>query len=172
MMFKRADTAILGKIPYMFANLNLKDVIQFMEKEHFLLLLPLGSTEPHGPHCPLSTDISISSEACLRAAQTLHSRNCEAYVLPPMSYSIAKSAEHFSGCISISKEMDSYLISDVALSLINQGIEKICIFNSHFDPWHISAIYDAMDMVNLKTGMNLLFTDITKKIFGTAHSSV
>ena len=155
--------AILKTTPYMFANLNWKDIEQLMKKERFLLLLPLGSTEPHGPHCPLSTDITISSEVCLRVAQKLHNLDCEAYVLPPLAYSIAKPAESFPGCISISKETDSSLISEVALSFIHQGIEKICLFNSHFDPLHISAIYDAIDLVNLKTGVNLLFTDITQK---------
>ena len=31
-------------------------------------LLPLGATEPHGPHAPLSTDTLISVGICERAA--------------------------------------------------------------------------------------------------------
>jgi len=154
---------VLKTIPYMFANLNWKDVEQLIKKANFILLLPLGSTEPHGPHCPLSTDITISSEVCLRAAQKLHRMGSKAYVLPPLAYSISKALEDFPGCISISKKTESRLIAEISLSLINQCVKKICLFNSHFDPPHVSAIYDAMKEVLKKTGVNLLFTDITKK---------
>ncbi|MBZ0235106.1 MAG: creatininase family protein, partial [Deltaproteobacteria bacterium] len=30
-------------------------------------LVPVGSTEPHGPHLPLATDAIISEAACARA---------------------------------------------------------------------------------------------------------
>ena len=33
-----------------------------------VLLFPVGSTEPHGPHSPLSTDPVISMGMCRRAA--------------------------------------------------------------------------------------------------------
>jgi creatinine amidohydrolase len=34
-------------------------------------LVPIGSTEPHGPHLALATDVVISEAACARAADRL-----------------------------------------------------------------------------------------------------
>lgn len=57
------------KSKYLFANLNWKDLAASQQKGNLVLLLPIGSTESHGPHAPLSTDALISSEVCLRSAR-------------------------------------------------------------------------------------------------------
>ena len=43
-------------------------------KRGVIALLPVGSTEPHGPHLGLGTDVVISAAACLRAAELLERR--------------------------------------------------------------------------------------------------
>src|SRR5260370_40296791 len=52
-----------------------------------LVLVPTGSTEQHGPHSPLSTDVIIPTEGCRRVAHRVH-----ALVAPPVNYGI--SARH------------------------------------------------------------------------------
>ena len=64
----------------MYGNLNWKDIEELKQKENFVLLLPIGSTESHGPHCPVATDTIIAVETCLRAAQKLHEKGYKAYV--------------------------------------------------------------------------------------------
>src|SRR2546427_12942814 len=49
-----------------------------------LVLVPTGSTEQHGPHSPLSTDVIIPTEVCRRVAERVH-----ALVAPPVNYGIA-----------------------------------------------------------------------------------
>ena len=155
--------AAYGTSPYMYANLNWKDLERLKETERFVLLLPIGSTEPHGPHCPLATDTIISLETCLRAAQKLHTIGYEAFVLPPLSYAVTEVTRSFPVSISISPETDSAMIYEVCVSLINHGMPRICLFNSHFEPAHIRAIYDAVKKVLEKTGVNLLFIDIGRR---------
>ena len=48
-------------------------------------LVPIGSTEPHGPHLALATDIVLSEEACRRAARELAARGIWSLVAPSIS---------------------------------------------------------------------------------------
>lgn len=155
--------AILKTIPYMYANLNYKDLEQIMKRGKLVMLLPIGSTDPHGPHCPLSTDAVIATESCLRAAQKLHAVGYDAYVLPTISYDFTWAARKFLGTIRISPETDRQLITDILLCLVEQGLSKICVFNAQYEPGHISNIYAAIKKVHEKTGVTLAFTDITRR---------
>src|SRR5258705_2123967 len=39
------------------------------DKKPVVALVPVGSTEPHGPHLGLGTDVVISAAACVRATE-------------------------------------------------------------------------------------------------------
>ena len=45
-----------------------------------VVLLPLGSVEPHGPHLPLATDRLLSEINALRAAKSLRDHQVAAWV--------------------------------------------------------------------------------------------
>ena len=59
--------------------------------------MPLGSTEQHGPHLPLSTDTDIAVALCQRLAAA----RGDVLVAPPLAY--GSSGEHagFAGTLSI-----------------------------------------------------------------------
>ncbi len=158
---------ILHTTPYMYANLNYKDLEQILAKGKLVLLLPFGSTDPHGPHCPLSTDATIATESCLRAAQKLHVVGYDAYVLPTLSYNFTWATRKFLGTIRISQETDLRLITDILLCLVEQGMTKICVFNAQYQPEHIANIYAAIKEVHEKTGVTLVFTDITRRRYSS-----
>jgi creatinine amidohydrolase len=65
-----------------------------------LLLVPLGSTEQHGPHLPLGTDTAIAGAIC----RGLAARLASALVAPALPY--GSSGEHagFPGTLSIGQE--------------------------------------------------------------------
>jgi creatinine amidohydrolase len=155
--------AILKTMPYMFSNLSYRDLEEIFKKGRLVLLFPLGSTDPHGPHCPLSTDAIIATESCLRAAQKLWAMEYDAYVLPPLAYTFTWAARKFLGTIRISQETDRRIITDILLCLVEQGMTKICVFNAQYQPEHISNIYAALKDVYEKTGATLAFTDITRR---------
>ena len=62
-----------------------------------LLAVPLGSTEQHGPHLPLSTDTDIAQALCQRLA----SARSDVVIAPALAY--GSSGEHagFAGTLSI-----------------------------------------------------------------------
>jgi len=159
--------ALLKTLPYMFGNLNWEDLADMEERQKVVLLLPIGSTEAHGPHAPLSTDTTISLEVCLMSAEKLARRNHRAFVLPSLSYAVTECASQFPGTVSISPEADTRLISDICLSLVGAGFKKICIFNSHFEPAHVQCIYEAVEKVKEISGVAVAFTDITRKKYSS-----
>jgi creatinine amidohydrolase len=159
--------AILESLPYMFANLKWEDLADMKERQKVILLFPLGSTEAHGPHAPLSTDATISLEVCLMSAKKLEKKKYRAFVLPPLSYAVTECASQFPGTISISPEVDTRLISDICLSLVGGDFKKICIFNSHFEPTHVQCIYEAIDRVKEMSGVVVAFTDITRRKYAS-----
>jgi creatinine amidohydrolase len=65
-----------------------------------LLVLPLGSTEQHGPHLPLDTDTVIASHL----AGALHEHFPQLGLAPPMSYGASGEHRDFPGTLSIGTE--------------------------------------------------------------------
>lgn len=59
------------------------EVEQFLEKNH-TVIVPTGSTEQHGPHLALATDVLIPQEVARRVASKLG-----AVVAPPISYALS-----------------------------------------------------------------------------------
>ncbi|GLZ05654.1 mycofactocin system creatininase family protein [Actinomadura sp. NBRC 104412] len=67
-----------------------------------LVLLPVGSTEQHGPHLPLSTDTVIAQAVAERAAGILRGRTAgQVLVAPAMPYGASGEHAGFPGTISI-----------------------------------------------------------------------
>ena len=124
-----------------------------------VVILPVGSTEAHGPHLPLATDVIISEEMARRAASKLVAREIDTLVLPPIAYSVTEFSSDFPGTISIKKATAVALISDVCISLYGQGARLVVIANSHLEPDHIAAIDDAIALVKKETGHAIAFPD-------------
>jgi creatinine amidohydrolase len=122
-------------------------------------ILPVGSTEAHGPHLPLATDVIISEEMSRRAAEKLGSHGIEALVLPALVYSVTDFSSEFAGTISIKRETAAALIRDVCVSLYAQGVRLVAIANSHLEPEHIASIDDAINMVKNDIGRSVAFHD-------------
>lgn len=142
---------------YMFAGLNWKDLDELKQDEKFVLLFPIGSTESHGPHCPIGTDSIIAESVSLLTAQKLDSMGYCAFVLPVLSYTVTECARNFPGTVSISEETETALIANVCLNLIAHGMTKICIVNNHGEPGNVRAIYEAVQQVRDQTGVDIIF---------------
>jgi hypothetical protein len=58
------------KSHYLFANLSWKDLAALQQKGNLVLLLPMGSTESHGPHAPFPR-MRLSHRKCVSDRQDL-----------------------------------------------------------------------------------------------------
>lgn len=90
-----------------------------------LLAVPLGATEQHGPHLPLSTDTVIAVELCRRLAE----RVTDVVVAPPVPY--GSSGEHagFAGTLSIGRAMLTGLVVELVRSA--DDFAGVVLVNGH-----------------------------------------
>ncbi len=132
-----------------------------------VILLPVGSTEAHGPHLPLATDVIISEEMSRRAAARLQSQAISAFVLPALAYSVTDFSSDFAGTISIRKATATALIRDICVALYRQGAQLIVIANSHLEPEHVASINDAIEQVKQETGRAVAFPDKRRRRWAT-----
>jgi creatinine amidohydrolase len=91
-----------------------------------LAILPVGSTEIHGPHMPTGTDSMIVYKAAELAAE-----KADAVVLPPFSYTYVAENRHFPGTISLTAKTLLSLLEEVCDGIARNGFRKILILNGH-----------------------------------------
>ena len=101
---------------------------QLEGREGAVHLLPLGSTEPHGPHAPLQTDTLISVGICRRAAERLRGE-LDVLVLPAVPYGVTRYGADFPGAVSISEDTLRSLVTEICT-----GLERVVLVNSHLEP--------------------------------------
>lgn len=91
-----------------------------------ILAVPVGSTEQHGPHLPLSTDTDIAVELCRRLAE----RRPDVLVAPAIPY--GSSGEHagFPGTLSIGQAALELLIVELCRSA-TATFDRIVLVNGH-----------------------------------------
>lgn len=113
-------------------------------KRAVVALVPIGSTEPHGPHLGLGTDVVISAAACVRATQLLEQRGpLVGVIAPAISYGVTECAAGFPGAVSIPSAVLTAYIAAVCDGLLAQGLRHVCLVNNHLEPAHDRAVRDA-----------------------------
>ena len=91
-------------------------------------LIPVGSTEQHGPHLPTKTDAFIAYEICKSTAQEIPE---DALVMPPVNYGYNEHHLDFPATIHIDHETLIRFVIDIGKSLAHHGFKKIVIVNEH-----------------------------------------
>ncbi|HEU0035291.1 MAG TPA: creatininase family protein [Kofleriaceae bacterium] len=110
-------------------------------KRAVVALVPIGSTEPHGPHLGLGTDVVISAAACVKACELLDKRGpLVAVVAPAISYGVTDCATGFPGAVSIPPDVLTAYVAAIADGLVAQGLRHVCLVNNHLEPAHDAAI--------------------------------
>lgn len=84
-------------------NSTTKELQQRLSAAKPTLLIPLGSTEQHGPHLPLDTDTRIATSIAEAVATDLAANNADhSYlVAPAIAYGAAGEHQDFPGTVSI-----------------------------------------------------------------------
>jgi creatinine amidohydrolase len=126
-------------------------------------ILPVGSTEAHGPHLPLDTDVTIALGMARRAAARLSAAGRACVVLPPVAYSVTDFAGPFAGTLSVRAETAVALLSDVLGAAVARGFRPVAVANAHLEPAHIETIREAVALVESRTGTRVAFPDVTRR---------
>ncbi len=102
------------------------------EAEHMLesskgtIIIPVGSTEQHGPHLPLGTDTMVANTLAEDAA-----RQTGIPVAPPLWFGWSPHHMVLPGTITIRPEILVEMAYDIMSSLHRHGFSKIILLNGH-----------------------------------------
>lgn len=106
-------------------------VREYLEGGGRTVIVPVGSTEDHGDHGPLWTDVYIPLEVARRAAPEL-----DALVGPPIPFGIAHDHRGAHGLVHLRVDTFLELVRDVCLSLADVGFRRIVLLNGHYCNTH------------------------------------
>jgi len=95
-------------------------------KETDVALIPVGSTEQHGPHNPLGTDHLVAA-ALSRAV----GEKTGVLVLPVIPVGVSDHHKQFPGTLWVPPSVFRNYVKAVALAVASHGIQKILIINGH-----------------------------------------
>lgn len=93
-----------------------------------VVILPIGSTEQHGHHLPVGTDIHLAEAVALEAAARA---GVPVRVLPPVWVSLAEHHMDRPGSLTLDFATFEALIAGIATSLDRQGVARLLLLNSH-----------------------------------------
>lgn len=94
-----------------------------------VVIVPVGSVEQHGPHCPLDVDISIPWQLAIRTAAALD--DVPVLVAPPVSFGFTHYNMGEIGTITLGLETFIAVLCDVSRSIWANGFRRIVLLNGH-----------------------------------------
>lgn len=114
--------------PVIWERMTWRNLQELRNKGDELVVIPVGATEQHGPHLPVSTDSAIATAVCAYA-----SAKTQVPVLPTLSYGVSIGhTERWPGTVSLMHETLALSVREMASWLVKQGWRRIMLVNSHF----------------------------------------
>lgn len=112
----------------MWTHLSTTDFLG-IDREKYLVLLPFGSTEQHGPQLPVGTDCFLVEEVMRRLEP--HVADLDVLRLPTLW--CTKSNEHsaFAGSLYLQAETIMAMVHDLAGAVSRSGFQKLVLLNWH-----------------------------------------
>jgi creatinine amidohydrolase len=95
------------------------------------VLIPIGSTEQHGPHMPLDTDCFIARALAARAADLAEEQGVSVLVAPTLNVTLSWYHMQFPGSMRLSTTTFLKVFREVCDSLVHHGFENLVAVNGH-----------------------------------------
>jgi mycofactocin system creatininase family protein len=95
-----------------------------------ILLVPVGSTEQHGPHLPLGMDTVIAEAVARRAADVMREAGVDVLTAPALAYGSSGEHQHFAGTVSIGLDALQHLLVELVRSAASWGGQCVLV-NGH-----------------------------------------
>jgi creatinine amidohydrolase len=95
-------------------------------------VVPVGSTEQHGPHAPLGTD-TVTATAVAEAAVEVYEREYDESVVlaPAIPVGVAEEHREFAGTLWVSPDAFRAYVRETTASLASHGVDAIVLANGH-----------------------------------------
>ncbi|MFC7404739.1 mycofactocin biosynthesis peptidyl-dipeptidase MftE [Georgenia alba] len=95
-----------------------------------VVLLPVGSTEQHGPHLPLDTDTVVAEAVATALAKRAGATGIDVVVAPPIAYGSSGEHEAFPGTVSIGREALEHVLVEYGRSVCGWAA-RLVLVNGH-----------------------------------------
>ncbi|MDO8123391.1 MAG: creatininase family protein [Candidatus Hermodarchaeota archaeon] len=131
---------------YMLAKMTWPEVEERL-KESDIAIVPVGSTEQHGPALPLDNDHFAATQFAKMVAEKLWD-NVKVVVTPPIAFGYSPHHMGFKGTITLRESTLADVIVDICTSLAIHGFKKIVLINGHGG--NATAIGNALHLLHEK----------------------
>jgi len=112
-------------MPRWMQEMKWQEVEEYLKRDD-VVLIPVGSTEQHGPHLPLMTD---TAEAI--AVVEGVSDSTGVLIAPPLWYGWSPGHMAFPGSFSLRAETLANVVKDIVCSLVYTGFKRIVVVAGH-----------------------------------------
>jgi creatinine amidohydrolase len=125
------------------ADMTWMEFARRVREDDPIVFLPIGATEQHGPHLPLSTDVILPESIALRVAERLGG-----IVAPSLAYGYKSQPKtgggnHFPGTLSLNAATLVALMRDIINELARHHVRRIVLFDGHMEnQWFITEAAD------------------------------
>ncbi len=99
--------------------------------EGAVAVLPVGSTEQHGPHLPLDNDHYTAFRLAVEAAKHAWEKGFKVLVLPPIPYGLSEHWMNNPGTVTLSPRTFIDMVVEVMRSVVSHGFKRIVVLNGH-----------------------------------------
>jgi creatinine amidohydrolase len=101
-----------------------------LAERNAIVIVPIGSTEQHGPHLPTQVDTRLVTEVAQRAARVMSSRH-PTLVTPTIPYGMSEHHMSLNGTITLDYATMAGMLGCVCHSILRDGFKRIFILNGH-----------------------------------------
>jgi creatinine amidohydrolase len=91
-----------------------------------VVLIPVGTVEQQGPHCPLGADYFVAEYFARQVAEATRS-----IIVPGIPYGYSEAFQGFCGTIWLKPSTLQAVVKDVCESLLSHGFDHLVIVNNH-----------------------------------------
>lgn len=96
-----------------------------------VVVLPLGSTEPHGPHLPMGTDCFQVTRLCQLAVAGANERDACALLYPTLPITNNVNFREFPFALRVGVRTLMQMLIDIVTQCREDGIRKVVFVNGH-----------------------------------------
>jgi creatinine amidohydrolase len=106
------------------------EAFSHLDRSRLIAVLPVGATEQHGPHLPMSTD-TATIDGMVRATIPHLPGDLPVLFLPTVAYGKSNEHSRYPGTLTVSAPTLIAMWMEIGACVARAGVRKLVLFNSH-----------------------------------------